>query len=123
MKESVRQLLEIASKDRNFSEKLKKAATTDEIIQLAAEKNLILTEEDFREEKRELSDDEIEAVSGGNDCTCVAGGGGTSDDISDTCACVVYGIGEYNQQGYIQHGVNVRCSCCLIGAGNGYGHV
>ena len=55
---------------------------------------------------RELSESELEAVSGGGVCVCVIGGGGTRPPDSDTpCACLIGGIG------------GGRCACMFGGGG------
>ena len=118
MKDNIMKLLEIASEDRDFSEKLKKASTTEEIKALADEKGLTLSDEDLDRNTAvsELSDDEVEAVSGGGSCVCVVGGGGTEDGGGKTCACVIGGIGDYKDP-YL--GMNARCSCFYFGTGDG----
>ena len=55
---------------------------------------------------RDLSESELEAVSGGGVCVCILAGGGTPpEDIYLPCACVFSGIG------------GARCACILGGGG------
>lgn len=62
-----------------------------------------LTDADF-EQTNELSDDDLDAVSGGARCICSFGGGGKASEGEKTCACVMGGGGE-NKDG----------SVCIIG--------
>ena len=70
-----------------------------------------LTEEDFAE-THEISDDDLDAVTGGSDvsCACAMGGGGTKDTNDKTCACVLAGVG-YDKWG------GERCLCGFAGYG------
>ena len=114
MTENAKRFLEEASRDTRFLEKLSMAETPETVIALAAEKGFALTEEDMKPEKPAvgaLSDDELDAVAGGKDCFCFAGGGGTGSDGQKTCACVAYG------QGDMESGA-MRCLCPAIGSGN-----
>ena len=107
-----------AGTDSEYRDKLTKASTEEEIIELAKEKGYILTKEDFDNKagSGELSDDEVEAVTGGSTCACFAGGGGTEDEIMNTCACVIYGAGTYKNPRY-EYGNTVSCACSWIGGG------
>lgn len=53
--------------------------------------------------KFELSDDDLEGVTGGayesNKCFCAVGGGGTDDVTGKTCACVGFGTGSKDNKG------------------------
>ena len=83
-------------------------------IKLAAEYGIELAEEDFKPAGRqgELSDEELDAVAGGDDCVCIFGGGGTSKAMYDrTCACVLGGGGE-------DAGGVTRCVCVMGGLGD-----
>ena len=68
-----------------------------------------LTDADF-EQTNELSDDNLDAVSGGARCICSFGGGGKASEGEKTCACVMGG-GE-NKDG------SVRCVCIIGGDGD-----
>ena len=61
----------------------------EQMIELMKEYGVELTEEDFKEPSEKLSDDELEAVSGGGGCGCWGGGGG--DYL--ICGCVLVGSG------------------------------
>lgn len=91
-----------------------KEATEADFIALAAEYGITITEEDFEQKPAdgEMSDDELEAVSGGSKCICVIAGGGTGDASHATCGCV--GLG------FAFHGTEEDncCICTLFGAGN-----
>ena len=117
MTDNMKKFLEEASKDSEFSEKLKKTETPEEIIALAAEKGFALTPEDLKNEPpavAELSDDELDAVAGGKKCYCAVGGGGEKSSGETTCACVAQGMGyiydEYGEK-------RLRCVCPLGGYG------
>ena len=71
-----------------------------------------LTAADFAKPAEELKDDELEAISGGDDvsCACALGGGGTKDSNDKTCACVLAGAG-YSKRGW------ERCVCGFAGYG------
>lgn len=71
-------------------------ATVADFIALAKEYGVELTEADFQPVPTdgELSDSELEAVSGGDTCICVVGGGGTKDKYHETCACVAPGLAK-----------------------------
>jgi len=113
MTENLKHFLELLSKDQQLTAKATDATTMDELIAIAKELGVDLSAEDFGEPEKtvhELSDDELEVVSGGGYCVCVAGGGGTADDLNKTCACVGYG------QGHTRCG-KVRCICPVGGGG------
>lgn len=54
------------------------ALTKDELIALAKELGIALTEADFEKPDGELNDDELDTVAGGKVCVFVVGGGGKS---------------------------------------------
>lgn len=98
--------VEALSKDPN--------ATVADIIALAKEHGLEITEADFQAAPEgELSDDELEAVAGGAECYCAIGGGGTGthSEHNETCACVALGFGTTDAGG-------LRCSCAAAGYGS-----
>lgn len=94
-----------------------KESVTEDYIQAAAEYGIELTAEDFRPENAqgEVSDDELDAVAGGDACSCVVGGGGSPGDYDCTCACVLGGAGDYNYEKSRESGV--RCVCAMVGGG------
>ena len=113
MTDKMKSFLESISGDEAFLEKLKKASTPEEVRALAAEKGVTLSDEDLsrKEAVSELSDDEVEAVSGGKVCVCDSGGGGESSyEGEGTCACVFLGEGDYEV-------MDIRCFCVIAGGG------
>ena len=94
-----------------------------ELIALAKELGLTVTakELDAYENGEELSDDELEAVTGGGACACVLPGGGGGDGLK--CGCFTGGNGrvfeyrpatdDYLQLPWDQGG----CVCAGAGAG------
>ena len=96
--------------DKNKLKKMQKLAASPEIQKKMAEANsgeewtpvriidfwraqgIDLTEDDLKMPKHNMSDDELEAVSGGGGCGCVLGGGGSGDFLD--CNCVGGGAGS-----------------------------
>ncbi len=92
----------------------KKDSQPSDYIALAAEYGVELAEQDFGPpQENGLSEDELDAVAGGKTCVCVAGGGGTGEDVTSTktCACVMVGNGS------MQSGER-RCVCVVGGGGD-----
>ena len=130
MTENIQKFLEIASKeDGEFHKKLNDMGK-DEIIQLAAEKGVTLTDADFEQNPEdaegEVSLDEGDAVAGGKKCYCAMGGGGKAGDRDFTCWCVLAGSGEgkrrngclmLSEKGYEE---GERCLCVAYGSGESY---
>lgn len=116
--------LEAVSKREELREKLKAADesnVTAVALEAAKELGIPLTEADFeRSAPTEVSDDEMEAVSGGvNECLCYIGGGGGGTTVStDPDKRRVYGCGcaGYGQGG---DGVEYHTLCWCIGMGAG----
>lgn len=130
MTENLKKFLEAVSKDEalqakvNALESNKETAMAD-IIALAKELGIELTEADFAQPDGEISEDELAAVSGGmgssgsctnSACWCTVGGGGGGRMIDDNrafgCACAVYGQGG---DGKDDHHV---CICVVVGEGD-----
>ena len=111
MTENMKQFLETVSKNDELIEKVNKM-NKDELVALAKELGITLTEEDFEKPVEELSDDELDTVAGGSDvsCACAMGGGGTKDSNDGTCACVLAGVGYDDYK-------NERCLCGFAGYG------
>ena len=111
MNENLKKFLEEVSKDAALSEKVGGEKDTTKLIELAKELGIALTAADF-EESNEISDDDLDAVSGGSDvsCACAMGGGGEKDTNDKTCACVLAGVG-YEKDG------SERCLCGFAGYG------
>lgn len=111
MTENMKKFLEAVSKNEELTAKVGTLGM-EELIALAKELGIELTEADFAKPTGELDDDELDAVSGGGDvsCACAMGGGGTKDSNDKTCACVLAG-GGYSKQG------GERCVCGFAGYG------
>lgn len=110
MNDNLKKFLEQVSADEELCAKVSQA-DKEQLIAIAGEMGIKLTVEDF-EQPTELSDDELDTVSGGSDvsCACAMGGGGTKDSNDKTCACVLTGAG------YSKNGRN-RCVCGIAGCG------
>ena len=93
-------------------------------IELAKENGIELCETDFEAAEGELSEDELDAVSGGRlgseethegHCGCFAGGAGGGQMLNDGktygCACVAYGQGGDGKNDHWE------CFCVVIGNG------
>lgn len=97
-------------------------STAQDYIRTAAECGVELKEEDFSPAggQEELGDDELDAVAGGDECFCLAGGGGTANSKNEgTCACVLGGGGEYAGSARDQEGAP-RCVCIFGGTGRAH---
>ena len=101
MSENLKAFLAKVSADAQLIERLKAAKEYGEIIALAKEIGVELTLADIEPENSELSEEELNVVSGGKNgrddvygCACVAygqGGDGSKDDF--TCFCALGGEG------------------------------
>ena len=115
MTEKVKKFLQILSVDEALGKKAANAATIEEVIALAKEKGIELTEEDVCEANREsahVDESELEAVVGGGACACVWGGYGAASDKNDgRCVCVLAGYGNGGPSGL------PRCVCPQTGGG------
>jgi len=131
-KENVKLFYEAMAKDKSLQEKAKTISKkyegqksddmqTDEIYQrdlipLAKEAGYEFTLDELKEYSmeankptmREVSEEELAGVAGGN-CVCFLGGGGTL--FGNTCACVIGGGGS---------GGGRTCVCVAAGAGTEY---
>lgn len=121
MTDNMKNLLELASSDEQLSARLEEICAMEgdaaniELKKLASEQGITLTDDDLggrKPKSAELSDDELEAVSGGGVCVCTAIGGGRKDKGSKDkgCGCVAVGIGEGKG--------GIRCSCAAVGVGD-----
>ena len=140
MTENLKKFLDAVSKDDALKEKLNALGSDHDesvsgAISLAKEIDIELCEADFAQPDGEISEDELETISGGytitehedcgcpisgsgttisNFCYCVAGGGGggrQSDEDIWGCACVAYG------QGGDAKNDHWLCQCYLGGGG------
>lgn len=111
MTENMQKFLELVSKSDELCAKVNTAGK-DELIAMAKELGIVLTDADFQQPTGELDDDELDQVAGGIDgsCACAMGGGGTKDSNDKACACVLAGAG-YNKNG------RYRCVCGIAGCG------
>ena len=115
MTENMKKFLEMISQDDELAQKCS-TMCAKEIISLAQEMGITLTAADFENPTvEELSDDELDAVAGGQilNCSCALGGGGKGDSNDKPCACVALGLG-YRKDG------SERCFCPLAGIGYQY---
>ena len=70
MTENVRKFLEAVSQNEEEKKEVSALRTKEEVIAYAKGKGFMLTDEDIEQSKEELSDDELDAVAGGNVCGC-----------------------------------------------------
>lgn len=116
-----------------------KKENAEALAELAKENNIDISAADILNETEkvhsdELSEEELEQISGGymmmskgpfyteyrTDCLCIAGGGGTGDELQKTCACVLGGAGKLTQEGRDKFQSNGSVmSCHLIGTATG----
>ena len=119
---------EFQEKQKEIAEKFKdnEAAMKEEIVKLLMEYGITAPEEGFNAPAKELSDDELGAVAGGNflcimtECACAVAGYGIAGDGGPTlCVCPLAGGGASS---YIneQEGRNPGGCGCFLG---GYGSV
>ncbi len=110
MTENTKKFLEAVSKNDELAAKIG-TMTKEELLALAKELGIELTDADFEKPAGELSDDELDTVAGGNACCCVIGGTGYKTLINEkTCVCVAGGGGEYEDG---------DCRCWCVGTGFG----
>ena len=109
MTENMQKFLEAISRNEELHAK---ASSMDMAALIAAAKALgiELTETDFEPPAGEMSEDELDDVTGGLSCACFVGGGGIAERA---CACVSYGEGHAPVKDY-------RCCCAMYGQGNSY---
>ncbi len=121
----MKKLLEEMEKNQELKAKMEELdknpkSTPKDYIQVAAEYGVELKEEDFKpaSEQGELTDNELDAVAGGDLCGCFMGGGGASGGSTEaTCACVMGGGGEYAGEIKDKYG-SCRCTCIMAGLGD-----
>ena len=109
MTENMKKFLELVSQNTELVAKID-AVDKATLIEIAKELGIDLTEADFAQQAIELSDDELDAVAGGNICACAMGGGGSAGGKDAVCVCVIGGGGE-------SKGGSARCGCVLCGTG------
>ena len=88
------------------------AETPEAVIAPAEEEGFTLSAEDMQPESAsgELSDDELGAVAGGDDCGCAIAGAGVSSGDQGGCGCWLGGVGAMKDN-------SLRCVCPLAGGG------
>lgn len=109
MTENMKCFLAKVSEDKALAEKASKQEK-DELIVLAKEMGVNLTEADFAQTESDISEGELNSVTGGGNCYCVAGGGGTDGEKDSACACVFAGWGRSTER-------HERCVCAMAGGG------
>lgn len=114
MTESMKNFLAKISGDKALAEKACKLEK-DELIALAKELGVELTEADFVQPEGEIAENELKTISGGDECQCYLGGGGTKATYGQypACGCVLAGVGRDWNGDYF------RCVCALGGYGKG----
>lgn len=111
MTENMKKFLEAVSKNSNLAVTTS-AMTKGELLALAKELGIELTDADFAESSDELNEEELDAVAGGAACGCVLGGGGKAGGKWDNKVCVcVTGGGGLTGDG------TCRCACTVAGWG------
>lgn len=108
MTANMKKFLELISENKELALKMKDASK-DDIIALAKTLGIELTDADF-EQSAEISDDELNAVAGGDACVCAFGGGGAASKGEKTCVCVGGGGGQFKDG-------TARCACPIGGLG------
>ena len=109
MSENLKKFLEAVSANEELAKKVS-TASKEELLAMAKELGIELTEDDLKQVSQELSDDELDAVAGGKTCVCVAGGGGEKSKNDRLCWCVLNGLGETTDK-------RQRCMCYIGGSG------
>ena len=128
MSENLKKFLDMIASDKELEAKalackeLGEEKGAEAMLALAKEYGIELTAADLEKKaepaSRELDDDELDAVAGGENkmlCYCVLAGGGGGKDCYDGntvgCACVGYG------QGGDGKAKDANCRCIAGGAG------
>ena len=126
MSENLKKFLDLLGSDKELEAKalacneLGEEKGKEAMLALAKECGIELTAADLEKQaepaSRELDDDELDAVAGGDGfCYCTAGGGGGGTDDNDGkvfgCGCVAYG------QGGDGSASDCNCLCMIVGQG------
>ena len=64
-KEQLKAFLQKVQGDTSLQEKLKAAADTDDVVEIAKAAGFMITAEDLKNAQSEISDEELEGVAGG----------------------------------------------------------
>ncbi len=114
----MKEFLELMEQNEELKKKVKELdargdSQPSDYIALAAEYGISIQEADFQSAKsNELSDDELDAIAGGDTCGCGIGGGGKGNEQTGakTCGCAVGGAG-------LNRDNKARCVCVVGGVG------
>lgn len=88
MTDNAKKFLEALSADEELKDRACAVQTKEEVIELARELGVTLSEEDFTDQEgRAMSEEELAAVSGG-------GGGCSLIGLGSNCVCFFYGQGS-----------------------------
>ena len=111
MTQNVKLFLEKVSSDQKLLEQVQHMSK-EEVIHLAKDLGLELTEKDLEEPAQGdvVSEDELACVAGGAKCGCVWAGGGGAGDHQSKCSCYKTGTGTFTD------GCQ-RCFCDAFGGG------
>lgn len=111
MTDNLKRFLEYVSTDNKLVSSIPEMSR-EEIVRVAADAGIQLTDRDFEEARSsgELLDDELVNVVGGGKCGCVWCGGGNTGDGYKKCSCCKNGSGKFDD------GCE-RCSCAAFGGG------
>ena len=71
--EQLKAFLEAVKADTNLQERLKAATGPDSVVALAKEAGFLISPDDIKRAKVELTEEELEGVAGGGDPNCVGG--------------------------------------------------
>ena len=113
MTENMKKFLEAVSKNEELAKKIN-TMTKEDLLALAKELGVELTETDFEKPADELNDDELDVVAGGSVCACPFVGGGVGNTNAEkSCFCTAGGGGEISDLA----GGGCRCVCVLGGGG------
>ena len=119
-------ILELASGNEELAKRIEEAGSFEELAQLLNENGLDVTAEQVEaalssDADSELSEDELAAIAGGDNCLCFAGGGGGGEhqDVhhrermakEKTCVCVLVGFASSETYAF-------RCVCVFVGTGD-----
>lgn len=116
MTENLKRFLENVSENEELAKKIN-TMTKDDLLALAKELGIELTDADLEMPAGDLSADELAAVAGGGDCFCAIGGGGTGDENDKPCGCVASGGGTSYELYPGSDERAGRCLCILGGWG------
>jgi hypothetical protein len=114
LREKISILQEKYGKKRTESTEGDENSALNDIVLLAGETGFDFTPEELRdysqklksESSNQLTEEELDAVSGAGSCYCWVGGGGREDGTT-ICACALFGLGA-----------DEKCVCVGVGYAN-----